>query len=131
MPQTLITEDDPRGRTNMSRPMTDAEFDEIIARVTKRQVAAAFKATTETTEPPPATPPAPTSSKASDDAFLVQGAEYQNRGLKAFGDHIEGKASPEPDLKSPGNAWNGRAWASLAEILEKEQAERAAKADRR
>lgn len=113
----------------MTRTMTDAEFDAFLAKVTSRRAAAPSKATTETTEPLPAAQ-GPTSSKDSDDAFLVQGAQYQNRGLKAFGDHLEGKASPEPDLKSPGNAWNGRAWANLAEILEKEQAERAAK-DRR
>lgn len=114
----------------MTRTMTDAEFDAFLTKVTSRRAAAPSKATTETTEPLPVTPE-PTSSKASDDAFLAQGAAHMNRGLQAFGEFIEGKNAPEPDPKGPGSPYNGRAWANLGEILAKEQAERAAKADRR
>lgn len=130
VPRTNTT---PKGNGNMTQPsrtMTRAEFDQWLANLTKKQTATAPKAAAETVQPLPASE-GPTSSKSSDDAFLVQGAEFQNRGLKALGDHLEGKTQPEPDLKGPGNAWNGRAWANLGEILAKEQGERAAREGRR
>lgn len=121
--------------------MTDAEIKNLVAEAWKGArtqitalVADARKGARtpkgETTEPLPVAQ-GPTSSTDPDDAFLVQGAEYENRGLKAFGDFIEGKNAPEPDLKGPGSPYNGRAWANLGEILEKERADRAAKADGR